>query len=65
MSGGGAAKPLGPRMAAYVAFVVRFRWAIIVGSIALTVGAGLVAAKISVLADFSYLLPQSARSVQD
>ncbi|MFT3699897.1 MAG: MMPL family transporter [Kofleriaceae bacterium] len=65
MSGGGAARPLGPKMAAYVAFIVRWRWAIIIGSIALTVGAGLFASKISVLADFSYLLPQSSRSVQD
>jgi predicted RND superfamily exporter protein len=49
----------------YVAWIVRWRWAIVIGSIALAVAAGWVASRISVNADFSYLLPQSARSVRD
>jgi len=49
----------------YVRWVIRWRWAIVIGSIALALGAGAIASRISVLADFSYLLPQSARSVQD
>jgi predicted RND superfamily exporter protein len=49
----------------YVQWIVRWRWAIVIASIALATGAGVVASRISVLADFSYLLPQSARSVQD
>jgi len=49
----------------YVAWIIRWRWAIVIASIALACGAGVIASRISVLADFSYLLPQSARSVQD
>ena len=49
----------------YVAWVIRWRWAIIVASIAIAVGGALVASKITVNADFSYLLPQDARSVRD
>ncbi|MEP6860509.1 MAG: MMPL family transporter [Deltaproteobacteria bacterium] len=52
-------------MKRYVQWVIRWRWAIVIASIVLAVGAGLVASRISVLADFSYLLPQSSRSVQD
>jgi predicted RND superfamily exporter protein len=52
-------------MTRYVGWVIRWRWAIIVGSIALAMAAGVVASRISVNADFSYLLPQDARSVRD
>jgi predicted RND superfamily exporter protein len=52
-------------MKRYVQWIIRWRWAIVIGSIVLAIGAGLVASRISVLADFSYLLPQSSRSVQD
>jgi predicted RND superfamily exporter protein len=49
----------------YVQWVVRWRWAIVIASIVVACGAGAIASRLSVLADFSYLLPQSARSVQD
>jgi predicted RND superfamily exporter protein len=49
----------------YVKWVERYRWAIVIGSIAIACAGGAVASKLSVLADFSYLLPQSARSVKD
>ncbi len=49
----------------YVHWVERWRWAIVIASIAVAIGAGAVASRIAVRADFSYLLPQSARSVQD
>ncbi|HEY6037764.1 MAG TPA: hypothetical protein VIV58_25960, partial [Kofleriaceae bacterium] len=52
-------------MKRYVEWIIRWRWAIVIASIALACGAGVIASRISVLADFSYLLPQSARSVQD
>jgi hypothetical protein len=52
-------------MKRYVQWIIRWRWAIVSASIVLAVGAGLIASRISVLADFSYLLPQSSRSVQD
>ena len=49
----------------YVKWVERYRWAIVVGSIVIACAGGAIASRISVLADFSYLLPQSARSVKD
>jgi len=49
----------------YTAWIERHRWAVIAGSIAFAVVTGLVAMRISIRADFSYLLPQSARSVKD
>ena len=49
----------------YVQWVERYRWAIVIGSIVVACAGGAVASKLSVLADFSYLLPQSARSVKD
>ncbi len=49
----------------YVQWVERYRWAIVIGSLVIALAGGAVASKISVLADFSYLLPQSARSVTD
>jgi len=52
-------------IARYVRWIERWRWVIVIASIVVAVGAGLVASRISVLADFSYLLPQSARSVKD
>lgn len=52
-------------IAKYTAWIVRHRVAVIVSSIAFAVVVGLVATRISVRADFSYLLPQSARSVLD
>ncbi|MEO6772346.1 MAG: MMPL family transporter [Kofleriaceae bacterium] len=52
-------------MTRYVQWVVRWRWAIVIASIVLATAAGLVASRLSVLADFSYLLPQSSRSVRD
>lgn len=52
-------------VARYTAWIARHRVAVIVGSIAFAIAAGAVAAQISIRADFSYLLPQSARSVQD
>ncbi|HET9987636.1 MAG TPA: MMPL family transporter, partial [Kofleriaceae bacterium] len=52
-------------MTRYVQWIIRWRWAIVIASIALAIGAGAIASRLSVLADFSYLLPQSARSVKD
>ena len=49
----------------YTAWIERHRWPVIAGSIAFAVVTGLVAMRISIRADFSYLLPQSARSVKD
>jgi len=49
----------------YAAWIERYRWPIVVASIAVAAATGLVAARISIQADFSYLLPQSARSVRD
>ncbi len=49
----------------YVQWIERYRWAVVIGSIVIACAGGVVASKISVLADFSYLLPQSARSVTD
>lgn len=52
-------------VARYTAWIVRHRVAVIVVSIAFALVAGWVAVRLSVRADFSYLLPQSARSVVD
>src|SRR3954471_9549284 len=52
-------------IARYVRWIERWRWAIVIASIVVAAGASVVASRISVLADFSYLLPQSARSVKD
>jgi hypothetical protein len=49
----------------YTAWIERNRWPIVLASIAIAVAAGLVASRIAIRADFSYLLPQSMRSVQD
>jgi predicted RND superfamily exporter protein len=49
----------------YVQWVERYRWAIVIGSIVIACAGAAVASRLSVLADFSYLLPQSARSVKD
>ena len=49
----------------YVQWIERYRWFVVIGSIVIACAGGAVASKISVLADFSYLLPQSARSVKD
>ena len=55
----------GPRLRRYAGWVERRRWAIVCASIAFAVVATLVAAGLAVRADFSYLVPQSAKSVQD
>ena len=49
----------------YVNWIERYRWVVVIGSIVIACAGGAIASKISVLADFSYLLPQSARSVTD
>ena len=49
----------------YAAGIVRWRWWIVLGSIALTALAALTASRLHVYSDFSYLLPQHARSVED
>jgi predicted RND superfamily exporter protein len=49
----------------YATGILRHRWAIVFGSIVLAVAAALSAARLTVFADFSYLLPQSVRSVRD
>ena len=49
----------------YALWIELNRWSIVIVSILFTIVAGLTAMRISVLADFSYLLPQSVRSVQD
>ncbi len=52
-------------VARYAAWIERHRHAVIIASIAFALVAGWIATRISVRADFSYLLPQSARSVLD
>ncbi|HEX4452295.1 MAG TPA: MMPL family transporter [Kofleriaceae bacterium] len=49
----------------YAAWIEKYRWPIVLGSIALAAVAGVIASTIAIRADFSYLLPQSARSVED
>jgi predicted RND superfamily exporter protein len=49
----------------YAAWIERRRWAIVVVSILFTALAGFGASKLSVFADFSYLLPQDVRAVTD
>src|SRR5262245_22173990 len=49
----------------YATWIERYRWPVILASIAFAAIAAVVATRISILADFSYLLPQNARSVQD
>ncbi|MDB4957863.1 MAG: exporters of the superfamily protein [Myxococcales bacterium] len=49
----------------YALWIELNRWSIVVASIAFTIIAAVTAMRITVLADFSYLLPQSVRSVQD
>jgi hypothetical protein len=49
----------------YAACVERYRWAIIAASLAFTAACALLAARLDLRADFSYLLPQSSRSVVD
>jgi uncharacterized protein len=49
----------------YASWIERRRWAIIVGSIVFVAVATFVASQLRVFADFSYLLPQEARSVTD
>jgi hypothetical protein len=56
----------GPEFARrYASWIERRRWWIILGSIAFAVVAGLTASRLTVFADFSYLLPQDVRSVKD
>ncbi len=50
----------------YAAWIERRRWSIVIaGSIVFALVAAAIAMRISILADFSYLLPQTARSVTD
>ncbi len=49
----------------YVGWIERQRWAIVAASIAFVVIAASLASELTVVADFSYLVPQSAKSVQD
>jgi predicted RND superfamily exporter protein len=49
----------------YALWIELNRWSIIVVSIGFAIVAAVTASRISVLSDFSYLLPQSVRSVQD
>jgi predicted RND superfamily exporter protein len=53
------------RARAYALWIERRRATIVAISIVFAAACALVAARISVLADFSYLLPQTARSVKD
>ncbi|MDB4954311.1 MAG: exporters of the superfamily [Myxococcales bacterium] len=49
----------------YATWIMRHRWAIVIGSIVLAVISGGAAARLTVFADFSSLLPQSVESVRD
>src|SRR3954471_16947585 len=53
-----------PRLRRYAAWVARHHRAVLLTSALLAVGAGAIAAKLPVYADFSYLLPPSAESVR-
>ena len=54
----------GRRVRAYTNAIVRHRRSIMLLSVVLALGAGKVAASLPVYADFSYLLPPNAESVQ-
>jgi predicted RND superfamily exporter protein len=49
----------------YASWIERRRWAIIVGSLVFAAIATFAASQLRIFADFSYLLPQEARSVTD
>ncbi len=49
----------------YASWIERYRWWVVSLSVFFAVGMGFVASRLQVFADFSYLLPQDSRSVQD
>ena len=49
----------------YASWIERRRWWIVTLSVLFAVGMGFIASRLQVFADFSYLLPQDSRSVQD